>query len=394
MSKIRRIEIHSFAFDVLNRSLGPNKTAGVGNGVYEKGAKLRIQRYAVRIEAEDGVRGEYVTHWVGTQAALAQTLMLAPRLIGCDSEAREEIFGDCKRELRAYDRMGFGPIDIALWDLAGKRHGLSVKAMLGGFKDRLPTYASCYVGQEVPGGLHTPEDYADYAQHCKNLGFHGFKIHPWPSGDTDREVHNLLGVRARVGDAMKLMIDTSCQLRTFADAMKVGRACDEANYFWFEDPYRDTSAAAFSHRKLRGFIKTPIMLGEYVRGLEPKAQLLLSDATDFLHLDPEYDMGITGAMKLAHFCEVLGIDVQYHACGPAHRACNAATRNTHLYEMALIGPDMPNATPPVYACGYGDQETDLGPDGCVPVPEGPGLGVIYDWDFIDANRVDLKVFEL
>ena len=182
-------------------------------------------------------------------------------------------------------------------------------------------------------------------------------------------------------------------MRTWADALKVGRACDEANYFWFEDPYRDTSAAAFGNRKLRDFIKTPIMLGEYVRGLEPKAQLLLSDATDLLHLDPEYDMGITGAMKLAHFCEILGIDVQYHACGPAHRACMAATRNTHMYEMALIGPDMPNAVPPVYTCGYGDQEADVGADGCVPVPDGPGLGVSYDWDFIAANRVDLRVFE-
>jgi len=56
------------------------------------------------------------------------------------------------------------------------------------------------------------------------------------------------------------------------------------------------------------------MLGEYVRGLEPKAQLLLSDATDMLHLDPEYDMGITGAMKLAHFCEMLGLDPLYVAC--------------------------------------------------------------------------------
>jgi L-alanine-DL-glutamate epimerase-like enolase superfamily enzyme len=393
MYKITRVEVHVFGFDVPNRSLGPQKTAGVGNGIYEKGSKLRLNRYAVVIEAEDGARGEYVTHWGGTSAAFAQTLMLAPRLIGCNSEAREDIFSDCKRELRAYDRMGYGPLDIALWDLAGKRYGMSVKSMLGGFKDRLPTYASAYVGQEVPGGLHTPEDYADYAQHCKELGFHGFKIHPWPTGNVDREIRNLLGVRARIGDDMKLMIDTSCQLRNWADALRVGRACDEANCFWFEDPYRDTGAAAFSHRKLREFIKTPILLGEYVRGLELKGELLLSDATDLLHLDPEYDMGITGAIKLARFCEILGIDVQYHACGPAHRICNSATRNTHMYEMALIGPDMPNTVPPVYACGYGDQESNLGPDGCVPVPDGPGLGVKYDWDFINANRVSIHVFD-
>ena len=393
MSTIKRIELHNFGFDVKNRGLGPNKSAGVGNGVYVKGGKQRYTRYAVVIETDDGARGEYVTHWVGTAAALAESAMLAPRLLGCDPDERESIFIDLKRDLRAYSRMGLGPLDIALWDLAAKRRNMSVKAMLGGFRDRLPTYASAYVGQEVPGGLDTPSAYADYAEHCKKLGFVAFKIHAWPSGDVEREVRNLLGVRERVGDDYRLMIDTTCQLKTWADALTVGKACDEANYFWYEDPYRDTSASAFSHRKLRDFIKTPIMIGEYVRGLEPKAQLLLADATDMLHLDPEYDMGITGAMKMVHFCEILGIDVQFHACGPAHRACVSATRNTHMYEMALIGPDMPNVVPPVYACGYGDQEENLEADGCVPVPDGAGLGVTYDWDFIAKNRVDHLVFE-
>ena len=56
-----------------------------------------------------------------------------------------------------------------------------------------------------------------------------------------REVENLLGVRARVGDDLALMIDPACELRTFADALRVGRACDEADYFWYEDPYRDAT---------------------------------------------------------------------------------------------------------------------------------------------------------
>ena len=53
----------------------------------------------------------------------------------------------------------------------------------------------------------------------------------------------------------------------------------------------------------------------------------------------------------------------------------------------------PNAVPPVYTCGYSDQPEDLGADGCVPVPDGPGLGVSYDWDFIEKNRTALQVYE-
>ena len=111
-----------------------------------------------------------------------------------------------------------------------------------------------------------------------------------------------------------------------------------------------------------------------------------------VHADPEYDLGITGAMKIAHFCEALGLDVQLHACGPAHRAVMSALRNTHFYEMALMGPGMPNAVPPVYTCGYSDQPQDLGADGTVPVPTGPGLGVEYDWHYIEQHRTNLFVY--
>ena len=69
-----------------------------------------------------------------------------------------------------------------------------------------------------------------------------------------------------------------------------------------------------------------------------------------------------------------------------------AMRNSNFYEVALVGPDCPNAVPPVYACGYSDLLESIEPDGCVLVPNGPGLGVIYDWDFINANITNVTVF--
>jgi L-alanine-DL-glutamate epimerase-like enolase superfamily enzyme len=134
------------------------------------------------------------------------------------------------------------------------------------------------------------------------------------------------------------------------------------------------------------------MITEHVRGPEMKAAYAVAGACDLYHIDPEYDWGITGAMKCAHIAEGLGIDVQFHAPGPAHRACMAATRNTRYYELALTGPDMPNLIPPVYTCGYSDQVEGLGADGTMPVPTGPGLGVGYDWDFIERHAIEKKVW--
>ena len=391
-TRIVRVELTRFSFEIDGLGLPSHGAAGVGNVIAAPGGRFPASRWAVMIETRDGARGEYVTHWVGTPASFAQAAMLAPHLLGRDADAREEIWQDLRREVRAYDHMGHGPLDIALWDLAGKRLGVSVTRLLGGFRTRLPTYASTYHGQDQPGGLDSPEAFAAYAVECRAKGFSGFKIHGWHGGDVRREIENLLGVRAAVGDGWPLMIDPASQLRTWMDALQVGRACDEAGYVWYEDPYRDTGGAIEGHKRLRERLRTPLLIGEHVRGIEAKAAFILAGGGDLVHADPEYDLGITGALKIANFCQALGLDVQYHACGPAHRSVMAATPNTRFYEMALIGPDMPNVVPPVYACDYSDQADTIGADGCVPVPEGPGLGVSYDWDFIQRNRTEHLVF--
>ena len=393
MSRIDRVEITPFSYRVEDLGVPDHGATGVGNLQYAKGSAATVMRYAVRIRTDDGLEGAYVTHWVGTQASLGQSLMLAPHLIGRDPEAREQIYDDLKRELRAYDHMGHGPIDIALWDLAGRKYGVPVAKLLGGFRWRLPAYASSYHGQEDKGGLDSPEAFADFADHCRSLGYVGFKIHGWLDGNVRREVENVLKVRKRVGDDFRLMIDPACQLRTFMDALEVGRACDDAGYFWYEDPYRDASVSAFAHARLREKLKTPLLITEHVRGLEQKAGFVVAGGCDMIHADPEYDMGITGAMKIAHLAEAMGLDVQLHASGPAHRHCMAAIRNTHMYEQALVGPGMPNAMPPVYTCGYSDLLEDIGADGCFGVPTGPGLGVGYDWARIEKSRIAHHLFE-
>ena len=73
----------------------------------------------------------------------------------------------------------------------------------------------------------------------------------------------------------------------------------------------------------------------------------------------------------------------------------AALRNSNYYELNLVHPQTVNAWHlPVYGDGYADELSSIDKDGYVPVPQGPGLGVSYDWKAIDANRLEQKVFTL
>jgi L-alanine-DL-glutamate epimerase-like enolase superfamily enzyme len=321
---------------------------------------------------------------------------MSPGLIGQNAEHREQIFERLKNNFRHFDKIGIAALDCALWDLAGKKYGTSVARLLGASRQRLPVYASTYPGQKTPGGLDSIESYADFADDCKSQGISAFKIHGFNDGNVQNEIGIMTAVRERVGDDMKLMNDPASSLRSFMDAVEVGRACDDLKFFWYEDPYRDASSSAVAHRRLRDFIKTPMLIAEHIRGFEQKADFVLAGGTDILHIDPELDGGITGTMKLAHFCDAIGMEVQLHTAGPMHRHCMAAIINTHFYELGLVRPphDAWNAfQPPIYADDYSDQLDNVGADGCVPVPDGPGLGVTYDWDKINHWETAREVYE-
>jgi len=162
--------------------------------------------------------------------------MFASSLIGRNALDREAIYNDAKQALRQHARMGMSQVDIALWDLAGKFYEAPIYELLGAYRTSFPCYASTYVGDNQPGGLDSPEAYADFAQQCLGMGYPAFKIHSWQDAPIEQHVATIHAVGKRVGGKMDLMLDPYCALKTFGDALKVGWACDEERFFWWEDP--------------------------------------------------------------------------------------------------------------------------------------------------------------
>ena len=112
---ITRLEIHqytSFLPDIGRDYNGFNL-------VYEPGGKATLVGFVLRVFTDVGVIGEYNG---GTALDYAAFPMFAPYLFGKNALERERIYTDVNRALRQVARLGYAPVDIALWDIAGKIH--------------------------------------------------------------------------------------------------------------------------------------------------------------------------------------------------------------------------------------------------------------------------------
>ncbi|MFW6195397.1 MAG: enolase C-terminal domain-like protein [Chloroflexota bacterium] len=377
---VTKIEVTEFSYQL--KDIGAEPTIGIP--MYQKGSTLDAKARVVRVFTDEGVTGEYLGGSPSEHAAIPQ---FAKALLGKSALAREAFYNDAKQALRQHARMGMSQVDMALWDLAGKLFDTPVYRLLGQERTELPCYASTYVGDGEPDGLSTPGAYADFAEQCHELGYPAFKIHPWQNASIEKQMAVVSEVGKRVAGKMDLMLDPFCAYRTWGDAVKIGRVCDEWGYYWYEDPFRDGGVSAFAHKKLREILKTPILQTEHVRGLEPHMDFILAGGTDFVRIDQDYDGGITGVMKIAHAAESVGLDVEPHGPGPSRRQCMAAMRNSNYYEMGLVHPRVGPFAAPVYL-DYEDQLDSIDDNGCVRVPDKPGLGASLDWDYINARTTD------
>jgi L-alanine-DL-glutamate epimerase-like enolase superfamily enzyme len=381
-AKITKLELVVFEYKIQDMGKDYNGF----NEVYEKGSVNTKQMSILKMHTNTGITAE-VPGSEPYHLALA-----ADYLLGKNPFEREKIYGDLKRGLRHTDRRSISMVDVALWDFLGRCQGLPIYRLLGGWRKRIKAYASTYHGDEN-GGLGTPEDYADFAEQCSALGYRGFKIHGWGNAPIEREIANVHAVGKRVGDHMDLFLDPACEYPNWSDALRIGKACDEQDFFWLEDPYQDGGVSIFAHKLLREKIKTPILQCEHIFGLEQHVDFIVNGGTDFVRAGCREDGGITGVLKVAHAAEGFGLDVELHSGGMAHRHIIASLRNTNYYELALVHPKVKNTKPPIMLPEFTDELENVDKDGCVAVPEGPGLGVELDWDWIKAHTVDTVVFE-
>ena len=164
---ITKVEIHEYEYSLENMGRDYNGF----NLVYEPGGKVTSRGKILRVFTDVGIIGEYAG---GSNAEYSTLPQFIHYLIGKSALERERIYSDVRRALRQVARIGIAPIDIALWDIAGKYYDAPIYKLLGGYKESIPCYASTYHGDHQPDGLSTPEAFADFAEQCLEMGYPDF----------------------------------------------------------------------------------------------------------------------------------------------------------------------------------------------------------------------------
>jgi len=267
-----------------------------------------------------------------------------------------------------------GAVDVALWDLAGKVAGLPIHRLLGTCRDRVPAYASS-------GWLASPEEYGQEALQFKEMGWPAYKIHP--HGDPVQDIRICQAVRKAVGDDLTLMLDSGWRYG-YEEALRVGRAIEDLDYFWYEDPLADDDL--YNYVKLRDNLDIPILSTESTPGrFYGLAQWIQQKATDILRGDVAVFGGITPLVKTAHLAEAFRMKCEIHHGGNSLN--NVA--NLHVI-MAIPNCDYYEVFPSSGSNKYGlvvDIEVD--DQGLVYAPEKPGLGYDIDWELVEREKVQV-----
>ena len=327
----------------------------------------------VRVDTDEGVTGwgEAFGYNVneGTKATI--DTLIAPLCLGRDATAVAELMADLQKKLHFFGRggpviYGLSGIDIALWDIAGKRAGVPLHRLLGGATRRqLRAYASLL-------RYHDPAVVAKLAAEAVERGYAHVKLH-------EIDVPSVAEARAAVGPAVALMLDTNCPW-SLQEAHAMARRLAPYDLFWLEEPiWPPEDFAALAQLRRGGAM--PIAAGENAGSVTQFAQMFAAGAVDYAQPSVTKIGGISEMRKVLALAAAANVALVPHSpyFGPGLLATLhilAAASQEMLVERLYVDLE---------ASVIGDFAEARG--GMMTVPDGPGLGCDPDPSVIARYRV-------
>ncbi|HEX9373734.1 MAG TPA: mandelate racemase/muconate lactonizing enzyme family protein [Roseiflexaceae bacterium] len=327
----------------------------------------------LELGTDQGLVGLGLTFFGGalTPALKAAVDTLAGLVVGDDPTQVEAIAAKCRRAAGGSGPGGIftlalSAVDIACWDLKGKALGRSVSALLGGLRDRVPTYAS--------GALMRPHslDYlAKAGPRVRDMGFRQMKMQCGSEPTLGASIERVRVMREAIGPDVDLMCDIN-QLWSVNQAIEVGRRIEPYQLFWLEDPTTHDDYPGLA--RIADALGTPIAAGEYHYGIVPFRHLLEARSIDIVMIDLLRVGGITQWMKVAGMAEAFNLPVVSHLVPEFHVHLIAAIPNGLTVEYMPWTLQLFEETPALQ-------------NGQLVVPPKPGLGLAFDQNAIKRYQV-------
>lgn len=329
----------------------------------------------VKVITDEHLHGVGEAYRVGPDVAVEQTIhYLKDWLIGEDPTRIEHLWRIMYNGSRfpggSILNAAISGIELALWDVKGKAHGVPVYQLLGGrCRDRIRVYRSI-------GGA-TPEAAAQSALQAVEQGFTAGKMNPMP-GDNARipwgrvlreTARRMEAVRRAVGDEFDIALDPHAQIFETVRALEVADAVKPYRPLFFEEPLRPENIEAMGN--LHEKIGIPIATGEMLYTKYEFRDLIAARAADILQPDILLCGGLMEAKKIAAMAEAHCLTMAPHnPLGPLSTAVSAhfsiSTPNFLILEYRIDsqGPSRDLLLKPFTLR-----------DGYLEVPDTPGLGI-------------------
>jgi L-alanine-DL-glutamate epimerase-like enolase superfamily enzyme len=340
----------------------------------------------VQVTMSDGTIGvgEACDSYGCSYASVLATVVhdvLTPLLVGLPLTAVEPLAD----RMRLFTRRRMGDqwvaaqarsaVELALWDAVGIGAGRSVSELVGRVRDRVEVYASSVFLEEGTASFH-----AELLAPLLARGISKVKVRVGPEWQAD--LTTLTELRRLLPPGTELMVDGS-EIFTLPTARLVADALHALGVRWFEEPLPQGARAGIE--ALCRTSPVPIAYGEHLFGADEAIEAMRREQLQVLQPDASTAGGLAEARRMALAAVPFGVRVVPHVCaGPVSLAANlhlaATVPSIRLIEYPPSLADAWAAFAP--SAPFGPEHLV---DGCLAVPDGPGLGVHLDLDAVAAH---------
>ncbi|KYC72589.1 dipeptide epimerase [Bacillus coagulans] len=318
----------------------------------------------LKMETDEGITGygegvpdEHVTGetWESVFYTLKNTL--GPALIGQNPLEIEKIHDRMNQAIYVAPTSK-AAVDIACFDLTGKKWGMPVYQLIGGrYHEKFPLAYTL--------SIDSPDAMAEQALKMKKQGYRFLKIKVGTSIEED--VERIKAVRSRVGNDIAIRVDVNQGWKTSTIALKALKQLEEWQIDWVEQPVAADDIDGLA--EVRAKTAIPVMIDEGLKGTREMRETIQKRAADKVNIKLMKCGGIYPAVKLAHQAELAGIECQI---GSMVESSVGSAAGFHVAFSKKVITSVELTGPLKFSKDIGHLAYDVP---FISLPEKPGLGV-------------------